>query len=122
MDLVMNELREFERSLLEVIIKANAAKFAFLQTHLDFIRVKSRETKAISLVLNFEYLKEFNEEEFVNGLLSAEQKLIAPNLKNELTYCLDITNGKLDFLEIVTNGNETWDGNLENCILKEASE
>lgn len=113
----MAELREKELLLLNTLIDGNTEKFGFLKSHLDFITVESRKTTGIGLYVNFGYLKEFDEEEFVNALISAEQKLITPSLKNELTYCLDITNGKMDFLEIATNGNEIWDGNLENCTL-----
>jgi hypothetical protein len=113
----MSELKEFELSLLKAIIKDNSEKFHYLSEHLNFIRVETAKSTGTGLYITFAYLKEFQEEEFENGLLSAEPKLTAPNLKNELTYCLDVTNGKIDFLEIVTNEKENWDGNLENCSL-----
>lgn len=113
----MAELKEFERLLIKTIIKDNSEKFNYLSTHLDFIRVESIRLTGTALYINFEYVKEFQEEEFENGLLSAEAKLTAPNLKNELTYCLDVTNCKIDSLEILTNEKENWDGNLENCSL-----
>jgi len=114
----MTELSEFELLLLNTIIKDNSEKFQYLSEHLDFIRIENTKATATGLSLSFVYLKEFpQEEEFENGLLSAEPKLNTPYLKNELTYCLDVTNGKMDFLEIVTNEKENWDGNLENCSL-----
>lgn len=113
----MTELKEFERLLLKTIIKDNPEKFGYLSEHLDFIRIETTKTTGTGLYINFVYLKEFQEEEFQNGLLSAEAKLTAPNLKNELTYCLDVTNCKIDSLEILTNEKENWDGNLENCSL-----
>lgn len=114
----MTELNEFERLLLNTIIANNSEKFQYLSAHLDFIRIESTKITPTSLYLSFVYIKEFSqEEEFENGLLSAEQKLTALTLKNELTYCLDVTNSKMDFLEIVTNEKEIWDGNLENCSL-----
>ena len=113
----MTELKEFERLLVKTIIKDNSEKFGYLSEHLDFIKIETTKTTGTGLYINFVYLKEFQEEEFENGLLSAEAKLTAPNLKNELTYCLDITNCKIDSLEILTNEKENWDGNLENCSL-----
>jgi hypothetical protein len=113
----MTELKEFERLLLKTIIKDNSEKFGYLFEHLDFIKVETAKTTGTGLYINFVYLKEFQKEEFENGLLSAGSKLTAPNLKNELTYCLDVTNGKMDFLEIVTNEKENWDGDLESCSL-----
>ena len=113
----MTELKEFERLLLKAIIKDNLEKFGYLSEHLDFIKIETTKTTGTGLYINFVYLKEFQEEEFENGLLSAEAKLTAPNLKNELTYCLDITNCKIDSLEILTNEKENWDGDLENCSL-----
>jgi len=113
----MTELKEFERLLVKTIIKDNSEKFGYLSEHLDFIKIETTKTTGTGLYINFVYLKEFQEEEFENGLLSAEAKLTAPNLKNELTYCLDITNCKIDSLEILTNEKENWDGDLENCSL-----
>jgi len=114
----MTELKEFERLLIKTIIKSHLEKFNYLSTHLDFIRVESTRSTDTALYINFGYVKEFQqEEEFENGLLSAEAKLRDPNLKNELTYCLDVTNSKIDSLEILTNEKENWDGNLENCSL-----
>jgi hypothetical protein len=113
----MTELKEFERLLLKTIIKDNPEKFGYLSEHLDFIRIETTKTTGTGLYINFVYLKEFQEEEFENGLLSAEAKLTAPSLKNELTYCLDVTNCKIDSLEILTNEKENWDGDLENCSL-----
>lgn len=113
----MTELKEFERLLLKTIIKDNSEKFGYLSEHLDFIRIETTKTTGTGLYLNFVYLKEFQEEEFENGLLSAEAKLTASNLKNELTYCLDVTNCKIDSLEILTNEKESWDSDLENCSL-----
>lgn len=115
----MTELKEFELLLLKTIIKDNSEKFNYLSTHLDFIRVESTRSTDTALYINFEYVKEFQQEqEFENGLLSAEAKLRTPNLKNELTYCLDVTNCKIDSLEILTNEKENWDGDLENCSLE----
>lgn len=113
----MTELKEFERLLLKTIIKDHPEKFGYLSEHLDFIRIETTKTTSTGLYINFVYLKEFQEEEFQNGLLSAEAKLTAANLKNELTYCLDVTNSKIDSLEILTNEKENWDGDLENCSL-----
>ena len=114
----MTELNEFELLLLNTIIENNAEKFQYLSEHLDFIKIETKKSTDTCLYISFVYLKEFpQEEEFENGLLSAEQKLSAPNLKNDLTYCLDVTNGKMDFLEIVTNEKEIWDGNLAYCSL-----
>ncbi|MDQ0639134.1 hypothetical protein QF042_002699 [Pedobacter sp. W3I1] len=113
----MTELKDFELQLLKAIIQDNLEKFNYLSEHLDFIMVENAKKTDTGLFINFVYLKQFKEEEFENGLLSAEPKLTAPNLKNELTYCLDVTNGKIDFLEIVTNEKENWDGNLEGCSL-----
>ncbi|PWS29015.1 hypothetical protein DHW03_04055 [Pedobacter yonginense] len=113
----MVALNEKELLILETLVEGNAEKFGFLKSHFESLYVESRKTTGTSLTITFGYLKNFDDEEFVNALISAEPKLICPNLKNELTYCLDITNGKMDFLEVATNGNEIWDGVLDNCTL-----
>lgn len=114
----MSELKKFELVLLKTIIEDNLEKFSFLFNHLNFISVETRKINNFGLTLTFEYLKDFSEDdEFTNGLLSARPKLTVPNLKNALTYCLDVTNSKIDFLEILTNEKEVWDGNLEDAVL-----
>ena len=44
--------------------------------------------------------------------MSSSKELTVANLENELTYVLDITNGKINFLEIVTNGNDSFEGEI----------
>jgi hypothetical protein len=65
---------------------------------------------------NFEYSKEFVQSN-VNVLLTSLKELTVDNLENELSYVLDITSGKIQFLEIVTNGNDTFQGEIINFKL-----
>ena len=111
-----NNLNMLETSIINEIIEYNKGDRDFIKAHLPFVRVKSRDITGVGVYVNFEYSRE--ELEFVsdtkkNIVLSSDKSLEIDTLKYGVNYELNITDGKLDFLELVTNG-ESWDGNYES--------
>ena len=84
--------------------------------HFPYLVVKSREYSGVGMYSNFEYMKEFDQRD-INLLLTSLKELTVDNLENELSYVLSITNGKIQFLEIVTNGNDSLLGEIINFKL-----
>lgn len=107
----MKNLKNIEIAIIQAIIKENQEKYQFLNLHFPYLKVKSRECTGVGIYSNFEYSKEVVQSD-VNVLLSSLKELTINNLENELSYVLYITNGKIQFLEIVTNGNEFFDGKI----------
>ena len=98
-------MTDIEKAILQAIIKENRNSYPFLEDHLPYLYVINREYTSFGIYTDFGYSKEFNSTD-LNILLSSGEALIADNLENELAYVLFVTNGKIDLLEIATNGNE----------------
>jgi hypothetical protein len=113
----MKNLNSLEVALLQSILEENKEKYPFLLNHFPLLKVKNREYTGVGSYSNFEYTSPIDEL-LINDLISSKKELLINGVKNELSYVLDITNGKINFLEIVTNGNEEWNGKYENFELK----
>ena len=107
----MDSLNNLEIEILQEIIKDNKRDYPFLEIHFPFIYVKSREYTGVGIYVNFEYSKyfEFNN---LNVLITSSKCLTVDMLENELSYVLNITNGRIDFLEIVTNGEDVLNNEI----------
>lgn len=113
----MENLNSLEIALLKSIVEENGERYPFLVSHIPYLKVKNRELTGVGSYSNFEYLQPVNESA-INTLLSSQKRLLISGLKTELSYVLDITNGKINHLEIVTNDNEEWNGKTENFTLE----
>jgi hypothetical protein len=98
-------MNNIEKAILQAIIKENRSNFSFLEEHYPYLYVKSREYTNSGIYTNFGYVKRFHSRD-INILLSSKETLIADNLQNELSYVVAVTNGEINFLEIVTNGDD----------------
>jgi len=112
----MGELNLLEVGLLTLIINENKEKHPYLPTDLKAVKVKERTYRGVGTFTYFEYpAPELLPKD---TSISSQRNLIIKGLENPLSYELNLTNGKMDFLEIVTNGNEKWDGNSDGFILE----
>jgi hypothetical protein len=109
---MVDTLNSFELIVLDKI----SADYPFLRSHISFLRVKSRESTGVGLYVNFSYLKGENDYQPIPAnysALSSNAVLHIEGLKHGLAYEIAITNGWIDFLELVTYGEE-WDGLIRN--------
>jgi hypothetical protein len=113
----MENLNTLEIALLEAIIEENKGEYPFLTSHFPLLRVNNREYTGVGLYSNFEYLSPIQATS-INGIITSKKELVVKGIKNPLSYVLDITNGKINYLEVVTNGNEDWNGNADIFELK----
>ena len=106
----MFELSDFETNIISKI----ATEYPFIHSHLLQLQVTKRDKTGVGLFVHFSYRDESNIEQIPSGHLglSSNSHLNMDGLENGLFYELSPTNGKIDFLEIVTAGNEQWDGNV----------
>lgn len=105
----MEQLNDLELELLQGLI----LKYPFLKSHLPYLQVKDRTVTKTGLTVDFEYLN-FDEAitfEEINALFSAAENIEIKGLKQGLGYVIDITDGKISYLEFVTYG-ETWNGKI----------
>lgn len=105
------DLNTLEKAIVNEIANYNDKQYFFIKSHLPFLRVKSRENTGVGIYVNFEYVPggELIIPDIDDIALSSDKTLELEGLKYGLNYELNITKGKIDFLELVTNG-ESWDG------------
>ncbi len=109
-------MNTLEVALLEAILEENKGKYPFLISHFPLLKVNNREYTGVGLYSNFEYTSPIQESS-INDLISSEKELTIKGIKHPLSYVLDISNGRINHLEIVTNGNEKWNGKFETFSL-----
>jgi hypothetical protein len=110
------DLNQFELAIVNEIAKSNEENFSFIKNHLPYLKVKSRKKTGVGMYVNFEYVQ-MDESLIARNkddiALSSYKGLELDVLVYGLNYELNITEGKIDFLELVTNG-ESWDGEFGN--------
>jgi len=109
-------LNLLEQAIINEIAEFNKSEYSFIKEHLPHLRIKSREDTGVGMYVYFKYSEEEVNLEMNNSedtCLSSDKSLELDVLEYGVNYELNITNGKIDFLELVTNG-EDWDGKYEN--------
>jgi len=103
----MEQLNNLELMLINGLIQ----KYPFLKSHIPYLRVKERKITGVGMYVNFEYINSEQELNFenINALFSGEEKIQIKSLKKGLSYVIDITDGKILYIEFITY-NETWNG------------
>ncbi len=103
-----DKLNKLELSILEGL----AIEYHFIKRHITFLRVKSRENTGVGMYVNFIYDDPTNEIlrlEIEDTVISTSETIEIDGLKYGLGYEVDITDGKIKFIELVTYG-EDWNG------------
>ena len=110
----MDELTTLETTLLNGLTE----KYAPLKSHLPHLRVAKRQKAGFSLYVYFAYV-DFNEETTpINALFSDGQKIVISQLKEGLSYVVDVTAGRIEYLEF-SSYKEDWDGKINDYQLME---
>ena len=107
----MNNLNELEIAVLERV----AQKYPSLRKHFPYLNVKNRQITGVGMYVNFNYTSSnpIEDIQLLNASLSTNENIIIDNLKYGLGYEIDITEGKINYIEFVTYGEE-WDGTVKN--------
>lgn len=102
---------------LELIILEKAAEnHPAIKNHIPFLRVLNRECTGVGVYVNFTYFNEnitLDPIEPLNTVLGTNERIGLPGLKYGLCFELDITEGKINFIELATLG-EAWNGSTLN--------
>lgn len=102
------ELNKLEYAILERL----ATKYPFVSEHMPFIKVDNRLKTGVGMYINLMYDNPNNKELNIgieNSAISTNETIEIDALKYGLNYEVDVTDGKLKFIELVTNG-EDWNG------------
>ncbi len=105
----MEQLTDLESILLNGLIE----KYSSLKSHLPFLKVNERTISKIGMTVNFEYVNIEEELHFedINALFRGGENIEVKGLKEGLGYVIDVTDGKIIYLEFTTYG-ENWTGNF----------
>jgi hypothetical protein len=102
------ELNKLETSILERLAK----EYPFIKEHIPFLKIDNREYTGVGAYVNFDYDNPNNIElksGIDNKAISTNERIEIDGLKHGLCYEVDITDGKIKFIELVTFGEE-WNG------------
>lgn len=112
-------MNKLEKYIIDEICDFNKKQFPLLKKHFSLVRVKSREFTGIGSFTTFEYFTDWKERitDKDHLVLSSDRHLEMSGLEYGLTYELNITNGKIDMLELVANG-EVWNGEFQEFEFK----
>ena len=113
----MDQLTTLESTLLNNLFE----KYPALKSHLSYVKVKNRKITKTGMIVNLEYTNAEEELHFeeINALFSAGENIEIKSLKHGLGYVIDITDGKISYIEFTTYG-EKWNGKLDDYkIIKE---
>lgn len=111
----MRNINSLEKAILNEIIEYNRYRFPDLSTHLEYIKVEYFQVTGVGMYIYFCYaipnLRLYLDTK--NIVIASDKMLMINTLDFCLNYQLSITDGKLHFLELVTNG-EAWYGEYES--------
>ena len=112
------ELNKFELSLVELVLENNCPKYGWLKEQLSFLKVKSREFSTVGGYINFalsDNTLDQNVEYFQGDFtLSAPRLLRVKGTDDFMSFELDITRGRINFMELVVDGRWIWNGLFDN--------
>jgi hypothetical protein len=105
------KLNNLEIAILKAIVNENSNKYPFLLEHINYIHVASREFTGVGMYTNFGYNKNFDNKN-IDTLVSSAKSLFIEGFNYDISYVLSISNGKIHFLEIVTNEDTLFDNTV----------
>jgi|TARA_B110000967_G_C18892861_1_gene568548 hypothetical protein len=108
------KINKIEKAILMEVARFNIKEYPCIEEHINYLTIKNRERTGVGQYIYFSYLE--SDLEIQNCMskdttLSADRSLEIDTLEFGLNYELNITKGRLDFLELVTNG-EDWNGDV----------
>jgi hypothetical protein len=105
----------FELDLLHSILDEQREKYPALYAQLPFLGVRSRELTGVGGYVYFELPddpKVPTEPGQPDVMLTANKTIEMDSPPSGMGFALDVTAGRLNFLELVTYGDEEWDGTV----------
>jgi len=111
---MIHELNEIELAILHRV----AAKHPSLNEHIPHLRVRDRVYTGVGMYINFVYVNLQHKPisaSLNNATISTNERIMLSELEYGLCYEVNITAGRIKFIELVTYGEE-WNGKFDNQI------
>jgi hypothetical protein len=111
-------LTKIERELVEQILKQNPTYAETLKDQIEHLTVSSRKLTGVGCYINFSVpaeVKSFDKN--LTKHLAFNEDIRVERVPSGLCCVMLVMKGRIHYLELVTYGNELWDGNLEKAQL-----
>lgn len=98
------------------VLRRLSEKYPIIKSHIPYLRVQDRKNTGVGMYVNFCYTDTdgfVNDLDIVDTSISTNENINIDGLQHGLGYEVDISNGKIKFIEFVTYGEE-WDGAVDN--------
>ncbi len=108
----MDDLNKLER----VVLQQLSEKYPAIKSHIPHLKVKDRQNTGVGMFVNFFFA---TPDGILSGLdmedcaISTNDNIRIEGLEHGLGYEVDITKGRINFIEFITYG-EGWDGSSKN--------
>tara|TARA_R110000868_G_scaffold163078_1_gene395209 strand:+ start:201 stop:545 length:345 start_codon:yes stop_codon:yes gene_type:complete len=114
---MQKSMNELETAILEEIANSNPELNANLKAHYSVLRIIGRKYTGVGIFVNFKY-ENLELTPISANHLGGNAELLIPKLEFPVTYEIAITNGMIDFIELVSNGGD-WNGEFDGFKLVE---
>lgn len=96
-------LSPLEQAVVEVVAQDNWPGF-----RVDCLRVKRRENTGVGRYVHFEDL---GNQVLVDGSYGSRGRIVEmQGIQNGLYFVIEVSSSQIEYLELVTGGNDSWDG------------
>jgi hypothetical protein len=105
----------FELDLLHSILDEQKGKYPALYEQIPLLGVRSRELTGVGGYVHFELPddpKVPTESGQPDVMLTTNKMIEMDSPPSGMAFALDVTAGRINFLELVTFGDERWDGTV----------
>ena len=109
-----DSLRAVERRLVEETLRQHGEVYERLADQIDRWRVIDREHTGVGAYINFSVFGAV-EDETIDTQLGFDGEIKIDGVPMGLCCVLSVTAGRMHYIELVTYGEDTWDGNLDNA-------
>ena len=105
----------FELDVLHATLDDQRQKYPALYGQIPFLSVRSRELTGVGAYINFDLPDDPRvpiEPGRPDTVLTANKTIEMDDPPSGMSFAIDIAGGRINFLELVTFGDETWDGTV----------
>ena len=108
-------LSAIERELAAQILKQNPKHQNTLGNQLEYLTVVSRKATGVGCYITFAVPAEKIADAKLNTLLGFNGEIRVEGVPSGLCCVMDVTDGRINYFELVTYGDELWGGDLEKA-------
>jgi hypothetical protein len=107
-----SKLKPIEIAIIQEIVNEHERDFPSLKFYFPQLNVLRRESTGVGFYVNFIGANDIRGN-CVDVLVSSQKALMIKGFQHEVTYVLVVSDGKFNCLEIVTNGDDFFDKEIE---------